>query len=98
MRSLLLQDTQIIERAMSLSDFGVLGIFALLMIAVIIFLGKHFFGLHKRNEERIKELETTLNQYLAEDRKAILEMMSDCKNALQNSNKLTEKVIGMLEK
>jgi hypothetical protein len=83
---------------MSLSDFGVLGIFAILMIGVIVFLGKHFIGLTKRNEDRIKELETALNNYLAEDRKAILETLSDCKNALQNSNKLTEKVIAMLEK
>lgn len=84
----------------ALIDYGLLGIFTAIFAAVIAYMGKQFLALHKRNEERIKELETDLQKYLSEDRKAIIETLKDsnnalkeCRKAIENSNIITEKIL-----
>jgi len=80
-----------------LFDYGVLGIFCGMFALVIIFMGKQFFALHKKNEVRLKEIEDQLLKYVAEDRAAIIETLKDCKEALRNNNRVTEKIIKILE-
>lgn len=87
-----------------LFDYGVLGIFCGMFALVIIFMGKQFFSLHKKNEVRLKEIEDQLLKYVADDRAAIIEalkdskeILSDCKEALRNNNRVTEKIIKILE-
>lgn len=87
-----------------LFDYGILGIFCAIFIACIGFLGKYFLSLHKKNEERIKELHLEQNKYLAEDRVAMLTVMKDCAQALRdnaatikNNTEVTEKVLEALK-
>jgi hypothetical protein len=51
----------------------------------------------KKSEDRLKEIENDLQKYLAEDRAAIIETLKDCKEALRNNNRVTEKIIRILE-
>jgi F0F1-type ATP synthase alpha subunit len=85
-------------------DYGLLGLFCAIFAAVIAFMAKQFLKLHKENEQRIKELEKDLLKYLSEDRSAIIEalkdssqVLKDCKEALQNSNRVTEKLIKYID-
>lgn len=81
----------------ALFDYGLLGIFCGIFALVIVFLGRQFFSMLKKSEERLKEIENDLQKYLAEDRTAIIETLKDCKEALRNNNRVTEKIIRILE-
>jgi regulatory protein YycI of two-component signal transduction system YycFG len=88
----------------ALFDYGLLGIFCGIFALVIVFMGRQFFFLHRKNEDRLKEIENDLQKYLAEDRAAIIEtlkdskeVLKDCKEALRNNNRVTEKIIRILE-
>ena len=69
MKSLLLQVPQEISY---LTNYGILGVFAIIMIGLIYFMGKQFFVLHKKNENRLKEIEDQLLKYVAEDRATLM--------------------------
>jgi regulatory protein YycI of two-component signal transduction system YycFG len=81
----------------ALFDYGLLGIFCGIFAVVIVFLGRQFFFMLKKSEDRLKEIENDLQKYLAEDRAAIIETLKDCKEALRNNNRVTEKIIRILE-
>lgn len=81
----------------ALFDYGLLGIFCGIFALVIVFLGRQFFFMLKKSEDRLKEIENDLQKYLAEDRAAIIETLKDCKEALRNNNRVTEKIIRILE-
>ena len=81
----------------ALFDYGLLGVFCGIFALVIVFMGRQFFSLHKKSEDRLKEIENDLQKYLADDRAAIIETLKDCKEALRNNNRVTEKIIRILE-
>ena len=56
-----------------LMNYGVLGVFAILMIGVIYYISKQFVSLNKKNEIRIVDLEKRLETYLVEDRTTLME-------------------------
>jgi len=82
----------------SLANYGVLGIFAILMIAVIYFMGKQFFVWHKKNEARIQDLEKRLENYLVEDRSKLLETVSSNNNVIENNTSMMKKLLNIVER
>jgi hypothetical protein len=91
-----------------LLNYGVLGIFAALMVASIVFLVRHFLNMqkeseqrtdaaHKENEERLKILENKLECYLREDKKELIKIALDSKLAIENSNKLTIEILNLMQ-
>jgi hypothetical protein len=82
----------------NLTNYGVLGIFALLMIGLIYFMGKQFFIWHRKNETRIVELEKRLEQYLVEDRSTLLETVNSNNHVIENNTALMKKLLGLVEK
>ena len=81
-----------------LANYGVLGIFARLMIAIIYFMGKQFFIWHKKNEARIQELEKRLEDYLTEDRGKLLETVASNNHVIENNTSMMKKLLNLVEK
>jgi CBS domain containing-hemolysin-like protein len=82
----------------TLANYGVLGIFAILMIAVIYFMGKQFFAWHKKNEARIQELEKRHDQYMTEDRARLIDTINSNNNVIENNTAMMKKLLNLVEK
>lgn len=82
----------------SLTNYGVLGIFAILMIALIYFMGKQFFIWHKKNESRIQELEKRLEEYLTEDRAKLMDTVTSNNHVIENNTSMMKKLLNLVEK
>lgn len=82
----------------SLANYGVLGIFAILMIALIYFMGKQFFVWHKKNENRIQELEKRLEEYLTDDRSKLMETVASNNHVIENNTSMMKKLLGLVER
>jgi hypothetical protein len=95
MKSLLLQVPQEISY---LTNYGILGVFAIIMIGIIYFMGKQFFVLHKKNETRLKEIEDQLLKYVAEDRKTLLDTVSSNNHVIENNTALMKKLLNLVER
>jgi acyl transferase domain-containing protein len=95
MKSLLLQVPQEISY---LTNYGILGVFAIIMIGLIYFMGKQFFVLHKKNETRLKEIEDQLLKYVAEDRKTLLDTVSSNNHVIENNTALMKKLLNLVER
>jgi hypothetical protein len=96
MNTLLLQADQAVVS--NLTNYGVLGIFAMLMIGVIVFMGKQFFVWHKKNESRIQELEKRLEEYLVEDRTKLMETVASNNHVIENNTSMMKKLLNLVEK
>jgi hypothetical protein len=81
-----------------LINYGVLGVFALLMIGVIYYMSKHFISWHKKNENRIVELEKRLETYLVEDRTTLMEAVMSNNHVIENNTALMKQLIQIIEK
>lgn len=95
MKSLLLQVPQEIGY---LTNYGILGIFAILMIGIIYFMGKQFFVWHRKNETRIVDLEKRLETYLVEDRTTLMETLSSNNHVIENNTALMKKLLNLVER
>jgi predicted membrane channel-forming protein YqfA (hemolysin III family) len=95
MKSLLLQVPQEISY---LTNYGILGVFAILMIGVIYFMGKQFFVWHKKNELRIQELEKRHDQYMTEDRVRLIDTVNSNNNVIENNTAMMKKLLNLVEK
>jgi hypothetical protein len=82
----------------TLANYGVLGIFAILMIAIIFFMGKQFFAWHKKNEARIQELEKRHDQYMTEDRARLIDTVNSNNNVIENNTAMMKKLLNLVEK
>jgi hypothetical protein len=82
----------------TLANYGVLGIFAILMIAIIFFMGKQFFAWHKKNEARIQELEKRHDQYMTEDRARLIDTINSNNNVIENNTAMMKKLLNLVEK
>lgn len=81
-----------------LTNYGILGLFAILMIGIIYFMGKQFFIWHRKNETRIVDLEKKLEQYLREDRSSLLETVTSNNHVIENNTAMMKKLLGLVEK
>ena len=81
-----------------LINYGVLGVFALLMIGVIYYMSKQFLSWHKNNETRIVELEKRLETYLVEDRATLMEAVMSNNHVIENNTALMKQLIQIIEK
>jgi predicted membrane channel-forming protein YqfA (hemolysin III family) len=95
MKSLLLQVPQEISY---LTNYGILGVFAILMIGVIYFMGKQFFVWHKKNELRIQELEKRHDQYMTEDRVRLIDTVNSNNNVIENNTAMMKKLLNLVER
>lgn len=95
MKSLLLQVPQEIGY---LTNYGILGVFAILMIGIIYFMGKQFFVWHRKNETRIVELEKRLENYLVEDRSTLMETLTSNNHVIENNTALMKKLLNLVER
>lgn len=95
MKSLLLQVPQEISY---LTNYGILGVFAILMIGIIYFMGKQFFGLHQKNETRIADLEKRIETYLVEDRTTLMETVASNNHVIENNTALMKKLLNLVER
>jgi hypothetical protein len=95
MKSLLLQVPQEISY---LTNYGILGVFAILMIGIIYFMGKQFFVWHRKNEARIVELEKRLETYLVEDRSTLMETLTSNNHVIENNTALMKKLLNLVER
>jgi hypothetical protein len=95
MKSLLLQVPQEISY---LTNYGILGVFAILMIGIIYFMGKQFFVWHRKNESRIVELEKRLETYLVEDRSTLMETLTSNNHVIENNTALMKKLLNLVER
>lgn len=95
MKSLLLQVPQEISY---LTNYGILGVFAILMIGIIYFMGKQFFGLHNKNETRIADLEKRIETYLVEDRTTLMETVASNNHVIENNTALMKKLLNLVER
>jgi len=95
MKSLLLQVPQEVSY---LTNYGILGVFAILMIGIIYFMGKQFFIWHRRNESRIVDLEKRLENYLVEDRTTLMETLTSNNHVIENNTALMKKLLALVEK
>jgi hypothetical protein len=82
----------------TLANYGVLGIFAILMIAIIFFMGKQFFAWHKKNEARIQELEKRHDQYMTEDRARLIDTINSNNNVIENNTAMMKKLLNLVER
>lgn len=98
MNVLFLQAEPLPSYLTSLANYGVLGIFAILMIALIYFMGKQFFVWHKKNENRIQELEKKLEEYLSEDRSKLLETVASNNHVIENNTSMMKKLLTLVER
>lgn len=81
-----------------LMNYGVLGVFALLMIGVIYYMSKQFISLNKKNEDRIVELEKRLETYLVEDRTTLMEAVMSNNHVIENNTTLMKQLVQIIEK
>ena len=81
-----------------LMNYGVLGVFALLMIGVIYYMSKQFVSLNKKNEDRIVELEKRLETYLVEDRATLMEAVMSNNHVIENNTALMKQLVQIIEK
>jgi hypothetical protein len=81
-----------------LMNYGVLGVFALLMIGVIYYMSKQFVSLNKKNEDRIVELEKRLETYLVEDRATLMEAVMSNNHVIENNTALMKQLVQIVEK
>ena len=95
MKSLFLQVPQEISY---LTNYGILGVFAILMIGIIYFMGKQFFGLHQKNETRIADLEKRIETYLVEDRTTLMETLTSNNHVIENNTALMKKLLNLVER
>lgn len=98
MNVLFLQSETIPSYLNTLANYGVLGVFAILMIALIYFMGKQFFVWHKKNENRIQELEKKLEEYLSEDRSKLLETVASNNHVIENNTSMMKKLLNLVER
>lgn len=89
---------QVPQEVSYLTNYGILGIFAILMIGIIYFMGKQFFIWHRKNETRIVDLEKKLEQYLREDRSSLLETVTSNNHVIENNTAMMKKLLGLVEK
>lgn len=95
MKSLLLQVPQEVSY---LTNYGILGIFAILMIGIIYFMGKQFFMWHRKNETRIVDLEKRIETYLVEDRTTLMETVASNNHVIENNTALMKKLLNLVER
>ncbi len=95
MKSLFLQIPQEVGY---LTNYGILGVFAILMIGIIYFMGKQFFVWHRKNETRIVELEKRLETYLVEDRSTLMETLTSNNHVIENNTALMKKLLNLVER
>lgn len=81
-----------------LMNYGVLGLFAALMIGVIYYMSKQFVSLNKKNETRIVDLEKRLETYLVEDRTTLMEAVMSNNHVIENNTALMKQLIQIIEK
>jgi hypothetical protein len=81
-----------------LMNYGVLGVFAILMIGVIYYMSKQFIFLNKKNETRIADLEKRLETYLVEDRTTLMEAVMSNNHVIENNTALMKQLIQIIEK
>ena len=81
-----------------LMNYGVLGVFAVLMIGVIYYMSKQFVSLNKKNEIRIVDLEKRLETYLVEDRTTLMEAVMSNNHVIENNTALMKQLIQIIEK
>lgn len=98
MNQLFLQATQQQSVIDVLMNYGVLGVFALLMIGIIYYMSKQFLAFHKNNENRILDLEKRLENYLVEDRKTLMETVTSNNHVIENNTALMKQLIDIVEK
>jgi hypothetical protein len=89
---------QVPQEISYLTNYGILGLFAILMIGVIIFMGKQFFVWHKKNELRIQELEKRHDQYMTEDRARLIDTINSNNNVIENNTAMMKKLLNLVEK
>ena len=89
---------QVPQEVSYLTNYGILGLFALLMIGIIYFMGKQFFIWHRKNENRIVDLEKKLEQYLREDLSSLLETVTSNNHVIENNTAMMKKLLGLVEK
>jgi hypothetical protein len=82
----------------NLMNYGVLGLFAILMIGIIYFMSKQFLSWHKNNENRIIDLEKRLETYLVEDRSTLMEAVMSNNHVIENNTALMKQLIEIIEK
>jgi hypothetical protein len=89
---------QVPQEISYLTNYGILGLFAILMIGVIIFMGKQFFAWHKKNETRIQELEKRHDQYMTEDRAKLIDTVNSNNNVIENNTAMMKKLLNLVER
>ena len=89
---------QVPQEISYLTNYGILGLFAILMIGVIIFMGKQFFAWHKKNEARIQELEKRHDQYMTEDRVRLIDTVNSNNNVIENNTAMMKKLLNLVER
>jgi hypothetical protein len=89
---------QVPQEVSQLTNYGILGVFALLMIGIIYFMGKQFLMWHKKNETRIAHLEKRLETYLYEDRATLMETLGSNNHVIENNTALMKKLLALVEK
>jgi len=95
MKSLFLQVPQEISY---LTNYGILGLFAILMIGIIYFMGKQFFIWHRKNETRIADLEKRIETYFVEDRTTLMETVASNNHVIENNTALMKKLLNLVER
>jgi hypothetical protein len=89
---------QVPQEVSYLTNYGILGIFAILMIGIIYFMGKQFFAWHRKNETRILDLEKRLENYLVEDRTTLMATLTSNNHVIENNTALMKKLLNLVEK
>lgn len=89
---------QVPQEVSYLTNYGILGLFAILMIGIIYFMGKQFFGLHQKNEARIADLEKRIETYLVEDRTTLMETVTSNNHVIENNTALMKKLLNLVER
>jgi hypothetical protein len=89
---------QVPQEISYLTNYGILGLFAILMIGVIVFMGKQFFSWHKKNETRIQELEKRHDQYMTEDRARLIDTVNSNNNVIENNTAMMKKLLNLVER
>jgi hypothetical protein len=59
---------------------------------------KQFFVWHKKNENRIQELEKKLEEYLSEDRSKLLETVASNNHVIENNTSMMKKLLNLVER
>lgn len=93
MTLLQISETGVVDTALSLADKGLLGLGCLVLGASVIFLFKINQKSHEENKARILKLEDSMERYLAEDRKLILETIDSNTRMMENNNKIMEEFL-----